>query len=78
MISDHLIETLAEAVHVDWMEQKLRESVTTRLATWGEELVTPYANLSERAKDLDRNSVRAVVRAIARVGGVIAIPEGRP
>ena len=45
---------------------KRANGVTTRKAENGEELMVPYADLSEAAKDLDRNTVRAVYLAIKR------------
>jgi len=38
--------------------------VTSRRSEFGEELMVPYANLSESAKDLDRATVRTVYTAI--------------
>jgi hypothetical protein len=33
------IERVSEFVHSDWVNKKLAEGVTSRMATWGEELV---------------------------------------
>lgn len=46
------------------METKRSQGVTSRLAEDGEELMRPYAELSEQAKDLDRNTVRTVFAAM--------------
>ena len=58
------IEAVAEKVHESWIEQKLSQGITTRLASDGEELMVPYNELSETARDLDRTTVKAVYDAI--------------
>lgn len=58
------IEAVSAAVHDAWMEGKRAQNVTSRKAEDGEELMVPYAQLSEKAKELDRATVRAVYRAI--------------
>jgi hypothetical protein len=58
------LEKIAAAVHESWIESKLSKGITSRLSETGEELIVPYENLSEAAKDLDRGSVKAVVAAI--------------
>ena len=40
------------------------QGVTSRHSEFGEELMVPYADLSESAKDLDRATVRTVYTAI--------------
>lgn len=57
-------ERIAAAVHERWMQAKRSQGITSRKSESGEELMVPYADLSESAKDLDRNSVRAVLDAI--------------
>jgi hypothetical protein len=58
------IEQISAAVHEKWMETKRANGVTSRKSESGEELMVPYEQLSEKAKDLDRGSVKAVVEAI--------------
>lgn len=60
------IELVSSAVHAAWMDSKLTQGVTSRKAEDGEELMAPYELLSEKAKELDRGSVRAVYAAIER------------
>jgi hypothetical protein len=60
------IELVAAEVHVAWMASKRTQGITSRQAEDGEELMAPYERLSEKAKDLDRNTVRAVYAAIER------------
>jgi hypothetical protein len=48
------------------MEGKRAQGIETRKSEWGEELMVPYDDLSEKAKDLDRAGVRAVYAAIER------------
>lgn len=61
------IEAVAGEVHAAWMDSKRAQGVTSRKSEKGEELMVPYAELSEPAKDLDRGSVRAVYAAIERL-----------
>jgi hypothetical protein len=60
------IEAVSAEVHAAWLESKRAQGVTSRKAEDGEELMAPYAELSERAKELDRITVRAVYAAIQR------------
>ena len=63
------LELVADKVHEAWMETKKRNGVTTRKSEDGEELMVPYSELSERARELDRASVRAVYDAIHALSG---------
>ncbi|MFD2721497.1 RyR domain-containing protein [Hymenobacter monticola] len=63
------LELVAEKVHEAWMKTKRDQGVTTRLSETGEELMVPYAQLSEPAKELDRMTVRTVYAAIEALGG---------
>lgn len=58
------IEQVSSKVHEAWMESKKKQGVTSRKSEGGEELMVPYEQLSEQAKDLDRGSVKAVYQAI--------------
>jgi hypothetical protein len=58
------IEAISAKVHERWMESKRAKGVSSRKLESGEELMVPYSELSEEAKDLDRGSVKAVVEAI--------------
>jgi hypothetical protein len=60
------IETVSHEVHSTWMDSKRTQGVTTRRAEDGEELMVPYDQLTEKAKELDRGTVRAVYAAIER------------
>jgi len=66
-----IIEAVSAAVHEKWMESKRAQGVNSRLAEDGEELMVPYEQLSEKAKDLDRGSVQATIDAIERAGFTI-------
>lgn len=61
------IEKVAAEVHQAWMESKKALGIDSRKAEDGEELMLPYEQLSEKAKDLDRNTVKAVYEAITRL-----------
>lgn len=58
------IEIVSAKVHEAWMDSKLKAGVTTRKLETGEELMVPYDQLSDAAKELDRGTVRAVYAAI--------------
>ena len=60
------IEIVSAEVHEAWMESKRAQGVSSRKSEDGEELVVPYGQLSEKAKELDRGTVRAVYSAIRR------------
>ena len=66
------LELVAAEVHLAWMASKRAQGVSSRKAEDGEELMVPYERLSERAKDLDRNTVRAVYAAIRKTSGNVA------
>jgi len=61
------IEEVSAEVHAAWIEAKRAQGVTSRIAEDGEELMIPYEQLSERAKELDRAAVRSVYDAIQRI-----------
>lgn len=59
------VELVAARVHEAWMESKRKGGITSQKLDTGEELMVPYEELSEEAKELDRTTVRAVYDAIA-------------
>jgi hypothetical protein len=61
------IEVVSAKVHEAWMDSKRKAGVTTRRLETGEELMVPYDQLSDAAKELDRGTVRAVYAAIEAV-----------
>ncbi|MFL6282299.1 MAG: RyR domain-containing protein [Pyrinomonadaceae bacterium] len=61
------IEEVSAKVHEAWMEAKRARGFTSRRSESGEELMVPYEQLSEDAKELDRSSVRAVYDAIREI-----------
>ena len=58
------IELVSARVHEAWMRSKLAAGVASRKLESGEELMVPYEQLSEQAKELDRGTVKAVYAAI--------------
>ena len=58
------IEVVSAKVHEAWMDSKRAQGVTSRKAEDGEELMVPYEQLTEKAKQLDRGTVAAVYAAI--------------
>lgn len=67
-LNEELVEKLSDAAHQGWMDGKLAAGVTSRKSETGEELMVPYADLTEAAKDLDRYAVRTVLKAIDAAG----------
>lgn len=63
------LEQVSAEVHAAWMESKKTNGINSRKAEDGEELMVPYKELSEKAKDLDRNTVKAVYEAIRKLQG---------
>ncbi|PYS75894.1 MAG: hypothetical protein DMF67_16125 [Acidobacteria bacterium] len=63
------IEKVAAKVHEAWMEAKRARGVTSRKSEEGEELLVPYEQLSEEARELDRSTVRAVYKAVRSLTG---------
>ena len=73
------IEVISAKVHEQWMESKRSQGVTSRKSESGEELMVAYVELTEKAKDLDRGSVRAVFSALTALSASPAAPaqEGK-
>lgn len=61
------IELVAAKVHASWMANKRASGVTSRKLEGGEELMVPYEQLSEQAKDLDRATVRTYMKRCGRL-----------
>jgi hypothetical protein len=61
------IEMVSAEVHAAWMKSKKANGINSRKAEDGEELMVPYEELSEKAKDLDRVTVKAVYEAISKL-----------
>lgn len=61
------IEMVSAEVHKAWMESKKANGISSRKSEDDEELMVPYEELSENAKDLDRITVKAVYAAISKL-----------
>jgi hypothetical protein len=61
------IESVSSQVHKAWMKSKKAQGISSRKSEEDEELMVPYEKLSEKAKDLDRNTVKAVYAAIKKL-----------
>jgi len=61
------IEKVSSLVHEAWMKGKIEKGISSRKAEDGEELMVPYEMLSEKQKDQDRNTVKAVYSAIEKL-----------
>ena len=62
------IELVSEEVHKAWMKSKKAHGISSRKSEDGEELMVSYEKLSEKAKELDRATVKAVYEAIKKLG----------
>lgn len=58
------IDFICNRVHTEWMNYNSANGAISRCAVWGEELMKPWDDLSNRAKDLDRATVRSVLDAL--------------
>jgi hypothetical protein len=61
------IELVSAEVHQAWIESKKAIGISSRKSEDGEELMVPYVQLSEKAKNLDRVTVKAVYKAILKL-----------
>ena len=61
------IELVAAQVHEAWIKSKKAQGISSRKSEDDEELMVPYEELSENAKDLDRVTVKAVYSAIKKL-----------
>ena len=61
------IELVSAEGHDAWMKSKKANGISSRKSEDGEELMVSYEQLSEKAKDLDRNTVKAVYAAISKL-----------
>lgn len=66
-----LIEQISNEVHNNWMHAKKAAGVESRKLESGEELMVPYSQLSEQAKELDRGTVRTVLNVLPALGYTI-------
>lgn len=62
------IEVVAALVHLDWMQRKRQQGIDSAETLTCEELMVPYHQLSETAKDVDRGIVKSVYAAIQAAG----------
>jgi hypothetical protein len=66
---DEVIEQMAEKMHEDWRDKKSKAGVASRPdAVTGEELMVPYAHLSEAGKDLNREPARGAIKTLTDLG----------
>ena len=72
------IEPVSMRVHEAWMDSKRQQGVISRKSEAGDELMVPYGELTEAAKDLDRGTVNAVYAAIKALAPTppVAAEEG--
>lgn len=63
-----LLEECAEAIHNEWMAEKLRRGVTSCPNELGFEQLVPYDQLSDNVKEFDRIVVGAIMRVLHSKG----------
>ncbi len=63
-ITPSKIDQVARRIHQCWMNWNIEQGFTSRPAIWGEELMVQWDAMSERAKDLDRKTVKEVMEAL--------------
>lgn len=61
------IEKVCSKVHADWIKDKEAKGINTKMSDTGEELMQPYEQLSDTAKENIRNKVNSVYTAIEEV-----------
>ncbi|HMK05098.1 MAG TPA: RyR domain-containing protein [Ferruginibacter sp.] len=61
------MEQVSPEVHKAWMTSKKDNGISSRRSEDGEELMVPYELLSEKAREPDRNTVKAVYAAIKKL-----------
>lgn len=62
-------DQVAQLIHDEWMSSKRERGIHSRLSPSGEELMVPYSQLSNEAKELNRALVRTVYLAIDSLAG---------
>lgn len=68
LFDDSLIEQLADRAHGSWMESNRANGGRTAISRLtGEEQMVPYADLSERVKEYDREMVRGVINNLREI-----------
>jgi hypothetical protein len=69
--TDDLLEQLAALEHEQWArwtEHMLNNLTPDNIARWQQQIATPYASLSEREKESDREWARKIL-ALLRAAG---------
>lgn len=67
ILNDEEIDKIAEQVHESWMKAKRSQGIFSWQPA-GEELMVPYCELSESAKEVDRVTVFAVLSTLKNMG----------
>lgn len=62
-----IVEEVAREMHRDWLRDKKRLKVRSHLSPWGEELLVPWEQLSERARNQNRRMVRRTIKTLAEL-----------
>lgn len=65
---EELIELLAAGSHEGYLAGKRASGTTSRLTESGEEVMVPYADLSESSKNISRSAAAAILDALEALG----------
>jgi hypothetical protein len=69
MNESELVEACAKEVHESWRADKLAAGITSRTSSkTGEEQLVDWDRLSDVVKDENRDMVRTVFKALAKLG----------
>jgi len=72
---EEVVEAMAESAHEAWMAAQRAQGCNSRLASWGEEFMVPYKDLSERGREFDRVIMRSILDTFTNLGMYLIDPE---
>ncbi len=79
--SKEIVESLAEQVHVTWMEGRIKDGWTYGAVRDDVHkktpCIVPYNELPESEKEYDRNTVRTTVKALYSLGFCISKDDSK-
>lgn len=71
------IEKVCSKVHDNWIDNKKAQGTHTKLTPEGKELMVPYDQLDEDGKNIVRERVNAVYKAIEETHEEVNQPTGQ-
>lgn len=70
------IDKVCEKYHEDWMKTKQAAGIQSKVNSDGEELMKPFNELTDKAKEYTRNVVNGTYNAIQHVAEAEQVAEG--